>query len=282
MVESFAQGGVAVITGGAGGIGRAAARRAAGADMAIALVDVHAERLDSLAAELASVVGEDRVLTSTASVADTAAMARLARDVEARFGSPTLLMNNAAAFVSGGAGGILDPIENWQTVFAVNVMGVINGVQAFLPGMLAAGRQGVVVNTGSKQGLTNPPGTPAYNVSKAALNAYTQNLARDLRDRENCPVSAHLLIPGWTTTAGAEAKPGAWAPEQVVDFMAAAIRQDSFFILCPDGETSTETDHKRIFWSVQDIIEDRPALSRWHPDYKDAFAAFMARDLPKA
>ena len=77
-----------------------------------------------------------------------------------------------------------------------------------------------MVNTGSKQGLTNPPGNPAYNVSKAALNSYTQNLARDLREREGSKVSAHLLIPGWTTVAGAEPRPGAWAPEQVVDFMA--------------------------------------------------------------
>jgi NAD(P)-dependent dehydrogenase (short-subunit alcohol dehydrogenase family) len=138
----------------------------------------------------------------------------------------------------------------------------------------------MIVNTGSKQGLTNPPGNPAYNTTKAAVNAYTQNLARDLRERPGSKVSAHLLIPGWTTTGEAEHRPGAWLPEQVIDYMADAIRRDAFFILCPDDETPNEIDHKRILWNAYDIIDGRPALSRWHPDYKDAFAAFTARDLP--
>ncbi len=160
------------------------------------------------------------------------------------------------------------------------MLGVVNGVQAFLPGMLKAGRPGVIVNTGSKQGLTNPPGNPAYNTSKAAVNAYTQNLARDLRERADSQVSAHLLIPGWTTTGDAEHRKGAWLPEQVVTYMENAIAEDAFFILCPDEDTPNSVDHKRIFWNAMDIIENRPALSRWHPDYKDAFAEFMKRDLP--
>ena len=282
MAVSFAAGGIAVITGGASGIGRAAGRRAAQAGMRIALADVNAAKLATTGAELAETVGTDSVMTSTADVADPAAMTALAQEVETRWGSPTLLMNNAAAFVAGGAGGILDPIENWQRLFAVNVLGIVNGVQAFLPGMLAANRPGVIVNTGSKQGLTNPPGNPAYNTSKAAVNAYTQNLARDLRERASSQVSAHLLIPGWTTTGEAEHRPGAWLPEQVIAFMDDAIARDGFFILCPDDETSTETDRKRILWNALDIIEDRPALSRWHPAWKERFAEFMKRELPGA
>lgn len=280
MAECFAADGVAVITGGASGIGRAAARRAAAAGMKIALVDINAAKLATIGAELAGVVGGANLVVERVDVSDTAAMLGFARQVEQQLGSPTLLMNNAAAFVSGGPGGILDANENWQRVFAVNVLGPVNGVQAFLPGMLAAGRQGVIINTGSKQGLTNPPGNPAYNTSKAAVNAYSQNLARDLREREGCAISAHLLIPGWTTTGDAEHRPGAWRPEQVVDYMAAAIAQDRFFILCPDEETPNEIDHKRILWNAMDIIENRPALSRWHPDYRQAFADFMEQDLP--
>ncbi|HLV85276.1 MAG TPA: SDR family NAD(P)-dependent oxidoreductase [Devosia sp.] len=280
MAECFAADGVAVITGGASGIGRAAARRAAAAGMKIALVDINAAKLATIGAELAGVVGGANLVVERVDVSDTAAMLGFARQVEQQLGSPTLLMNNAAAFVSGGPGGILDANENWQRVFAVNVLGPVNGVQAFLPGMLAAGRQGVIINTGSKQGLTNPPGNPAYNTSKAAVNAYSQNLARDLREREGCAISAHLLIPGWTTTGDAEHRPGAWRPEQVVDYMAAAIAQDRFFILCPDEETPNEVDHKRILWNAMDIIENRPALSRWHPDYQQAFADFMEQDLP--
>jgi len=280
MAECFAQGGVAVITGGASGIGRAAGLRAAQAGMRVAILDVNADKLAATAAELVDIAGADSVITSTADVADPMAMINLATDVESRWGAATLVMNNAAYFVAGGAGGILDPVENWAKVFAVNVLGVVNGVQAFLPGMLAAEKPGVVVNTGSKQGLTNPPGNPAYNTSKAAVNAYSQNLARDLRERDGAKISAHLLIPGWTTTGEAAHRPGAWLPEQVIDYMAQAIAADGFFILCPDDDTPNETDHKRILWNAMDIIENRPALSRWHPDYKDAFAEFMKRDLP--
>ena len=283
MSACFQADGVAVITGGASGIGRAAARRAAAAGMGVALVDVNDVKLASLAEELGGVVGADRVLAANIDVADPSAMLSLADEVQHRLGDVTLLMNNAAAFVSGGAGGILDPNDNWQRLFAVNVLGPVNGVQAFLPAMLASGKAGVIVNTGSKQGLTNPPGNPAYNTSKAAVNAYSQNLARDLRERDGCAITAHLLIPGWTTTGDAEHRPGAWLPEQVVDLMEQSIADNRFFILCPDDETPNAIDHKRILWNALDIIENRPALSRWHPDYKDAFAAFMADDstMPK-
>ncbi len=279
MADSFGSGGVAVITGGASGIGRAAALRAAAAAMKVAIVDANAEKLAATAAELSARLGADQVMAEQVDVAEFAAMSALADRVVRRWGAPTLLMNNAAAFVSGGAGGILDPNDNWQRLFAVNVLGVVNGVQAFLPSMLAAGRPAVIVNTGSKQGLTNPPGNPAYNTSKAAVNAYTQNLARDLRDRPGCQISAHLLIPGWTTTGEAQPHPSAWMPDQVIAFMDDAIARDDFFILCPDGETPRETDEKRLYWNAMDIIANRPALSRWHKDHKQAFAEFMQRPL---
>ena len=282
MAEVFEANRVAVITGGASGIGRAAARRCAAAGMRIVIVDVNPQKLATTRDELAAVVGLAHVSAELADVADATAVSALAARIEAEWEAPSLLMNNAAAFVTGGAGGILDPIDNWQRLFAVNVFGIVNGVQAFLPGMLKAGRRARIVNTGSKQGLTNPPGNPAYNTTKAAVNAYTQNLARDLRERPGANVSAHLLIPGWTTTGDAEHRQGAWLPEQVVGYMADALERDAFFILCPDDETPNETDHKRIVWNALDIVLDRPALSRWHPDYKDAFAAFMQKPLSKS
>jgi hypothetical protein len=249
--------------------------------MNIAIVDVNAQRLAALEAEIGEAIGAGRVMAENVDVADHSAMEALARRVEARWGSPSLLMNNAGFFVAGGKGGILDPLPNWQQVMAVNLFGPIHGVMAFLPGMLAAGRRAHIVNTGSKQGLTNPPGNPAYNTSKAAVNAYTQNLARDLRERPGSKISAHLLIPGWTTTGEAMHKPGAWLPEQVVGFMEQALGRDAFFILCPDEETTPDIDHHRILWNAYDIIAGRPALSRWHPDYKEAFAEFMKVPLPK-
>ena len=92
-------------------------------------------------------------------------------------------------------------------------------------------------------------------------------------------LSAHLLIPGFTytgLTTGADAKPaGAWTGEQVADFMLESLGRGDFYILCPDNETERATDERRMAWAVGDIIENRPALSRWHPDYKDAFAKFL-------
>jgi NAD(P)-dependent dehydrogenase (short-subunit alcohol dehydrogenase family) len=280
MSDAFTPGAVAVVTGAASGIGRAAARRAAEAGMKLVLVDVDPAKLEALRDELAAAVGADSISAETVDVADADAMQGLAARTEARWEAPALLMNNAAGFVAGGPGGILDPLENWQRLFAINVFGVINGVMVFLPGMLAAGRRARIVNTGSKQGLTNPPGNPAYNVTKAAVNAYTQNLARDLRERGDA-VSAHLLVPGWTTTGDRAHQPGAWLPEQVIAYMEEALDRDDFFIICPDGETTRETDNKRILWNALDIIRNRPALSRWHPDHKDEFAAFMTRELPE-
>ena len=279
MPNPFTTGGVAVITGAASGIGRAAAQRAASSGMKLALVDINDAKLQATAAELRQLAGADNVVAIVVDVGGFQPMQDFARTVIDRFGSPTLLMNNAAAFVAGGAGGILDPNENWRRVFEVNVLGVVNGVQAFLPGMLASPSRAFIVNTGSKQGLTNPPGNPAYNTSKAAVNAFTQNLARDVRDRAGSAVTAHLLVPGWTTTGDAAPNPGAWLPGQVVDFMADAIERDQFAIICPDNETTTETDRKRIYWNALDLVLSRPALSRWHKDYKQKFADFMARPL---
>jgi len=281
MADVFVPGTVAVITGAASGIGRAAARHCARTGMKLVLVDTNQVKLAEAATEIGSIAGSANVVADSVDVADAAAMQALAQRTEERWGPPALLMNNAAGFVTGGPGGILDPLEGWKRLFEINVFGVIHGVMAFLPGMLAAGRRARIVNTGSKQGLTNPPGNPAYNVTKAAVNAYTQNLARDLREREGSKVSAHLLVPGWTTTGDSVHRQGAWLPGQVIDYLAAALDRDAFFIICPDDETTSEMDRKRVLWNVLDIVNDRPALSRWHPDYKDAFAAFMQQDLPK-
>ena len=101
---------------------------------------------------------------------------------------------------------------------------MINGTQAFVPGMIARGRPGLVINTGSKQGITTPPGNPAYNVSKAGVKVFTEALAHDLRNTEGCRITAHLLIPGFVFTGltrgdRREKPPAAWTPEETVDFM---------------------------------------------------------------
>ena len=141
--------------------------------------------------------------------------------------------------------------------------------------MIAQGTPGLIINTGSKQGITTPPGDPAYNVAKAGVKVFTEALQHELRSRDGCRVSAHLLIPGFVftglTAKGRTGKPeGAWTPDQTVDFMLESLAQGDFYILCPDNEVARATDEKRIAWAAGDIIENRPPLSRWHPDYGDA------------
>ena len=107
----------------------------------------------------------------------------------------------------------------------------------------------------------------------------TEGLAHDLL---GTAVSAHLLIPGFTFTGftrkRTDTKPaGAWTPEQVVDFMLEGLAANDFYILCPDNDTTRAQDEKRMRWAMEDIIQNRPALSRWHPDYAEAFKAYMAR-----
>jgi NAD(P)-dependent dehydrogenase (short-subunit alcohol dehydrogenase family) len=186
-------------------------------------------------------------------------------------------MNNAASFARAST---LDSPMLWRQIFDVNLFGALNGIAAFLPGMLAGGGKRLIVNTGSKQGITLPPGNSGYDASKAALNAQTQLLAHDLRSRPGCEVSAHLLVPGWTTNGDNPHKPGAWLPEQVVDYLLAGLEREQFWIVCPDGETTAEMDRRRMLWHAYDPIRGRPALSRWHPDFKDEFDAWMTRELP--
>jgi NAD(P)-dependent dehydrogenase (short-subunit alcohol dehydrogenase family) len=159
-------------------------------------------------------------------------------------------------------------------------MGVLHGIEAFVPAMIDGGEPGLVINTGSKQGITQPPGNTAYNVSKAGVKALTEGLAHSLREQVGDRVTAHLLIPGYTftgMTARSPEKPtGAWTGEQVADLMLDRVAAGDFYILCPDNETTPEQDAKRIAWAAGDLIENRPALSRWHPDYAEAFARHMA------
>jgi NAD(P)-dependent dehydrogenase (short-subunit alcohol dehydrogenase family) len=166
-------------------------------------------------------------------------------------------------------------------VLEVNLWGVINGVQTFTPRMLSQGTDCAIVNTGSKQGITCPPGDTAYNVSKAGVKVLTEALAHSLRNEAGSRITAHLLIPGSTFTGmtargRTEKPPGAWLPDQVVDFLIEAIHRRDFYVLCPDNDVTREIDSRRILWAAQDITENRPALSRWHPDHGAAFERFLA------
>lgn len=174
---------VAVITGGASGIGFALAKALLARGVQIALVDVEAPALEAAAAELAAMQPGGNVAAFTADVSDAATMTALANEVASRFGGVDLLVNNA------GVGGQLGPIwdshpNDWPWVFGVNVFGVVNGLRAFLPGMLARERTGHaaghVLNVASLAGLTAPPFLTAYTASKHAVVGLSESLAQEL------------------------------------------------------------------------------------------------------
>jgi NAD(P)-dependent dehydrogenase (short-subunit alcohol dehydrogenase family) len=271
----LAPGRVAVITGAAGGIGFAAARRFASLGMKVCLADIDQAELGRAREGVAAIArnGAGDVLASTTDVGNIDAVRELKDAVYQRFGEVGLLMNNAVTRAGGG------PCENsdqWQRAINVNLFGVINGVQSFAAAMIAQATPCAIVNTGSKQGITNPPGNTAYNVSKAAVKAYTEGLQHEQRNTPGCQVSAHLVVPGWTTTGKRVHKPGAWLPDQVIDVLLAALDRGDFYIICPDGEVTPEMDRARILWAAGDVVENRPPLSRWHSDYRQAFEKFCA------
>lgn len=273
---AFAPSHVAVITGGASGIGFAAARHFAALRMKVVIADRDGEALKAAGQVLAAMAGEENVLALPTDVARLEAVRALHEEVTARFGKVHVLMNNAG--IQPGSS-IFGPQENWERVLGVNLGGVINGCRVFGPDMVASGAPGIIINTGSKQGITTPPGDPAYNVSKAGVKAFTEALQHELRQNEHGRVSAHLLIPGWVFTPlaakGRTEKPaGAWMPEQVIEFMMERLKDGDFYILCPDNDTTRALDERRMLWAMGDIVENRPPLSRWHGDYGDAFKAF--------
>ena len=272
---------VAVVTGGASGLGLAAAMRFARLGMKVCIADLGADRLADAAAKLSAAApgGNGDIMAMSVDVSQTAAVSAFESAVHQRFGGTDILMNNAG--IQPGST-MFGPAENWQKILGVNLWGVIHGSQIFAPRMIERGRPGLIINTGSKQGITTPPGDPAYNVSKAGVKAFTEALQHELRNTAGGQISAHLLIPGFVftglTAKGRTEKPAAaWTPEQTIDFMIERLDAGDFYILCPDNDVPRRLDERRILWAAGDIVENRAPLSRWHPDYAEAFAAFVKK-----
>ncbi|KAK8858518.1 hypothetical protein IAR55_002745 [Kwoniella newhampshirensis] len=278
---------VAVITGEASGIGLAAALRYAREGMSVFLADVNESDLSTAVAKVKGVEGVGEVYGLKVDVSSIEQVLGLRDKVLEEFGEIHILMANAGTSSPTPAFSLTTPLAelqtNWHKVLDTNFMGVLNVAQAFAPIMARQENSSVIICTGSKQGITCPPGNAGYNVSKAAVKTFTEQLAHELRNVPDSRCSAHLFVPGWVHTGMTGARtnapkpPGAWTAEQTVDYMIEKIFEDSaFYVICPDNETSSSLDKARIQWSLSDVIDNRPALSRWHPSYKARFDDFIA------
>ena len=183
----------AFITGGASGIGLGLAKAFAAKGMTIAIADIEASALDAAVAAVKSAGGH--AVGVQVDVTDRQAMREVAARVTGELGNVHLLCNNAGV----GQGGYLQDAhdEDWDWVMSVNLGGVVNGLQAFLPGMIAHGEEGHIVNTGSVAGLHPQRALGIYNASKYAVVGMTETLRDDLADTA---LGATVLCPGYTAT----------------------------------------------------------------------------------
>ena len=272
------QGRVAVVTGAASGIGFALAERAAREGMKVVLCDIEDVALQAAAAKLRS--GGYPAQPRKLDVTDAAAVEALASEVFREHGAVHLLCNNA---------GVMTPekatweatAEDWQWTLSVNVWGVINGIRAFVPRMLASGEEGHVVNTASMAGLiTGRAGNVVYDASKHACLSISESLYRDLIVRQS-KVSASVLCPGAVITqifsaernrpaglggglepivSGATAFPGdSYPPEEMANQVFDAVRNERFYVLAAQREMLewTKMGHDRMFGGKNPAVPHR-------------------------
>ena len=163
---------VAVITGAASGIGLATAKTLAGRGLKVVIADREGPALYQAIRDLAAIAagGEDEVLGFACDVSRPDDVEKLADAAYEKFGEVAFLMNNAG--IGANPGKPWENREDWKALIEVNFWGAVYGVEAFAPRMIEGGAPGLIVNTGSKQGITTPPGNLAYNVSKAALKTF--------------------------------------------------------------------------------------------------------------
>jgi NAD(P)-dependent dehydrogenase (short-subunit alcohol dehydrogenase family) len=266
------RGKVAVITGGASGIGRAVAERAAAEGMKVVLADIEESPLNLTAGALESSGAEvEAVVADVSNGSDVEALRDRALE---RFGAVHLVHNNAGV----GVGGLLwtVPTADWKWILGVNLWGVINGIRAFVPLLVEQG-EGHVVNTASVAGLTSPGLLGPYNATKHAVVTISETLYRDL-GVIGASVGVSVVCPGFVRTYIAESernRPG-WAPvseddplteasrdmvrqmvdegiepSRVADRVIDAVRTDTFYVLTDDVSRSM------VEVRMRDILEGR-------------------------
>jgi NAD(P)-dependent dehydrogenase (short-subunit alcohol dehydrogenase family) len=194
------EGRVAAVTGAASGLGRAMALAFAGEGMHAALADVDEPGLKSTLNEVQS--RGVRAFAMRVDVSRYQEVESFCSKAIAQFGATHVVCNNAGVSPLGAVWE--NTLADWQWILGVNLWGVIHGVRAFVPRLLAQG-EGHVVNTASVAGLISPPGMGAYNVTKHAVVALSESLYHDLRSRGS-PVGVSVLCPAYVPTGIADSE----------------------------------------------------------------------------
>ena len=189
------RGGVAVITGAGSGIGEGLARTAAELGMQVALADIAVDRIESVAADIRAQGGT--AITIPTDVADPAAIDRLAATVHEQLGDVRLLMNNAGIEILGLTWEL--PTEVWERAIRINVLGVIHGVRAFVPRMIAAGKPAFIGNLSSIGGLGMMAIQTPYILSKHAVLSFSECLRMEM-ELVGAPISVSAVLPGPVST----------------------------------------------------------------------------------
>ena len=281
---------VAVITGGASGVGRALGVRLAAEGARVVLADIDQARLDATAAEIAADTGGE-VAGIKVDVTKAESVEALAAAVWDRFGATHLLFNNAGVGLGEAQRPIWSlPANDWHWGFDVNVFGVVYGIQAFVPRMLASGEEGVVINTSSTNGgLRSLPNTPIYAASKAAAASISEVLHQQFL-KEGERLRAAVLFPGphvvnTSILASKRNRPNDYGatddnkpayetmedlvrttglkmaltePDEVADFALAGIRAGRFWLL-PESADNDEKLRERL----ASIIGRTNPVSAW-------------------
>jgi NAD(P)-dependent dehydrogenase (short-subunit alcohol dehydrogenase family) len=249
----------AIVTGGASGIGRALVRRLAADGMKVGIADIHSDRLSELTAEIPQAMRLE-VDVSDPEQVDTAAH----RFIET-LGTPLVLCLNAGI---GGPTGRrlweLTPAE-WDRTLGVNLLGVVNGLRAFLPAMISAG-EGHVVITASMSSITSGASMPVYCASKRAVLAVADSLRRQVA-RDGLPIGVSVLLPATVSTNFSEGRYGEFGPGDTVPGASEAISPSVVADQVVDA-----IDHGRFY--IMTHADSQKRIDNWYSEVVEAYDVF--------
>jgi NAD(P)-dependent dehydrogenase (short-subunit alcohol dehydrogenase family) len=239
---------VAVVTGGASGIGLALVRAFLGEGMRVVIADIDQTALDAVGARFTDSAG---VMVRKTDVTDAASVTELADAVYDRFGASHVLCNNAGVGAPSAKVWQTTP-NDWRWIFSVNVTGVVNGIHAFVPRMLASGEEGHVINTSSSDGPISPlPSASVYAASKAAVSVLTECLAAQLVE-EGSPVRASVFYP-----SGGLLRTGLWTSERTRPAELARERPRETEAMTPERlEEMAQKAGRELRWQPLDELAD--------------------------